>query len=261
MTKATKSQDAVSSVMKVFGILQAISETPEIGITELSQRIMMPKSTVYRFIQTMKSLGYITQDGDNDKYSLTFKLFEIGSRVLQHVDLIKVADVKMRELSKLTKETTHLGIRDNDSIVYVHKIDSEYNLRMHSRIGRHNPLYSTAIGKVLLAWLPESETREILKNVEFKAHTQHTLTSIDAILNELAQVRQQGYSWDNEEMEEGLLCIGKPVYDRFGQVVAGLSLSFPMSRCDEDRKLQYIQHVTKYANDISALIGGGQFAI
>lgn len=134
-----KQPDSVSSVLKVFGILQALGEEREIGITELSQRVMMSKSTVYRFLQTMKSLGYVAQEGESEKYSLTLKLFELGARALQNVDLVRSADIQMRELSRLTKETIHLGALDEDSIVYIHKIDSMYNLRMYSRIGRRNP--------------------------------------------------------------------------------------------------------------------------
>ncbi len=259
MTDPLKIHDSVSSVMKVFGILQAISDEPEIGITELSQRILMPKSTVYRFLQTMKTMGYISQEEDRDKYSLTLKLFELGSKALQHTDLIKCADIKMRALSKITKETTHLGILDEDSIVYVHKIDSLYNLRMHSRIGRHNPLYSTAIGKVLLAWLDESEIRDILKDVEFVRHTENTLTNIEALLHELASVRVLGYGMDNEEMEAGLLCIAVPIYNRFDTVIASISLSFPVIRFDEDKKRQYIALLHQYAAEISLTMGCSEY--
>ena len=104
-----KQPDSVSSVLKVFGILQALGEEREIGITELSQRVMMSKSTVYRFLQTMKTLGYVAQEGESEKYSLTLKLFELGARALQNVDLIRSADIQMREISRLTKETIHLA--------------------------------------------------------------------------------------------------------------------------------------------------------
>ena len=133
-----KQPDAVSSVMKVFGILQALGDEREIGITELSQRVMMSKSTVYRFLQTMKALGYVSQEGETEKYALTLKLFELGAKSLQNVDLIRSADVQMRELSNHTRETIHLGALDEDGIVYIHKIDAMYNLRMYSRIGRRN---------------------------------------------------------------------------------------------------------------------------
>lgn len=203
-----KQPDSVSSVLKVFGILQALGEEREIGITELSQRVMMSKSTVYRFLQTMKSLGYVAQEGESEKYSLTLKLFELGARALQNVDLVRSADIQMRELSRLTKETVHLGALDEDSIVYIHKIDSMYNLRMYSRIGRRNPLYSTAIGKVLLAWRDRAEVEQILEGVEYKRSTDRTITSTEALLAVLDKVREQGYGEDNEEQEEGCAASG-----------------------------------------------------
>ncbi|WP_334353923.1 DNA-binding transcriptional regulator KdgR [Enterobacter hormaechei] len=245
-----KQPDSVSSVLKVFGILQALGEEREIGITELSQRVMMSKSTVYRFLQTMKSLGYVAQEGESEKYSLTLKLFELGARALQNVDLIRSADIQMRELSRLTKETIHLG-----ALVYIHKIDSMYNLRMYSRIGRRNPLYSTAIGKVLLAWRDREEVKQILDGVEYKRSTDRTITSTDELLSVLDNVREQGYGEDNEEQEEGLRCIGVPVFDRFGVVIAGLSISFPTLRFSEERLHEYVAILHTAARKISEQMG------
>ncbi len=247
--------DSVSSVMKVFGILQALGEERDHGITELSQRVMMSKSTVYRFLQTMKSLGYVAQEGESEKYSLTLKLFELGARALQNVDLIRSADVEMRELSRLTKETIHLGALEEDSIVYIHKIDSLYNLRMYSRIGRRNPLHTTAIGKVLLAWRDRSEVQDILREVEFRRSTANTIVTADALLTVLDQVKIQGFGEDNEEQEEGLRCIAVPVFDRFGVVIAGLSISFPTIRFSEDAKNEYVAMLHRAARNLSEQMG------
>lgn len=250
-----KQPDSVSSVMKVFGILQALGEDRDHGITELSQRVMMSKSTVYRFLQTMKSLGYVAQEGESEKYSLTLKLFELGAKALQNVDLIRSADVEMRELSRLTKETIHLGALEEDSIVYIHKIDSLYNLRMYSRIGRRNPLHTTAIGKVLLAWRDRSEVQEILSDVEFRRSTANTIVSAEALLEVLDQVKVQGFGEDNEEQEEGLRCIAVPVFDRFGVVIAGLSISFPTIRFSEEAKNEYVAMLHRAARNISDQMG------
>ncbi len=204
-----KQPDSVSSVLKVFGILQALGEEREIGITELSQRVMMSKSTVYRFLQTMKSLGYVAQEGESEKYSLTLKLFELGARALQNVDLIRSADIQMREISRLTKETIHLGALDEDSIVYIHKIDS--------------------------------------------------ITDTSALLKVLDQVREQGYGEDNEEQEEGLRCIAVPVFDRFGVVIAGLSISFPTLRFSEERLHEYVAMLHAAARKISEQMGYNRY--
>lgn len=255
MNDFSKQQDSVSSVLKVFGILQALGEEHEIGVTELSQRVMMSKSTVYRFLQTMKSLGYVSQEGENDKYALTLKLFELGAKALQHVDLIKIADAQMRWLSKETKETIHLGSLEDDNFVYLHKIDSMYNLRMYSRVGRRNPLYSTAIGKILLAWLDESEVREIMADVEYKQQTEYTHKNIDELLADLAVVREQGFSQDCEEQEAGLRCLGVPIYDRFGFVIAGLSISFPTIRFNEELLTHYVHLLHMAAGNVSRQLG------
>ncbi|MCU5775814.1 DNA-binding transcriptional regulator KdgR [Erwiniaceae bacterium BAC15a-03b] len=250
-----KQPDSVSSVLKVFGILQALGEDREHGITELSQRVMMSKSTVYRFLQTMKSLGYVSQEGESEKYALTLKLFELGAKALQNVDLIRSADIQMRELSRLTKETIHLGALEEESIVYIHKIDSMYNLRMYSRIGRRNPLHSTAIGKVLLAWRELAEVQEILQHVEFTRSTSRTVGSAEELLPVLDKVKAQGFGEDNEEQEEGLRCIAVPVFDRFGVVIAGLSISFPTIRFSEESKSDYVAMLHRAARELSSQMG------
>lgn len=250
-----KQPDSVSSVMKVFGILQALGEEREIGITELSQRVMMSKSTVYRFLQTMKSLGYVAQEGESEKYSLTLKLFELGAKALQNVDLIRSADIQMRELSRLTRETIHLGALDEDGIVYIHKIDSMYNLRMHSRIGRRNPLHSTAIGKVLMAWGDSAEVDSLLAEMEFTRSTDNTILTAEALRAALDIVRKQGFGEDIEEQEQGLRCIAVPVFDRFGVVTAGLSISFPTIRFSQESKSEYVCMLHTAARNISQQLG------
>ena len=253
--ESAKQPEAVSSVMKVFGILQALGEQKEIGVTELSQRLMMSKSTVYRFLQTMKMLGYVSQEGETDKYALTLKLFELGATSLEHVDLVDLCDKEMQLISQQTNEALHLGALDENAIIYIHKIDSGYNLRMQSRIGRRNPLYSTAIGKVLLAYRSEEFTRNALKDVDFVKHTDKTLENIDQLLSELKAVKEQAFAEDNEEQEPGLRCMAAPVFDRFGNVIAGLSISLPTIRFDEKRKSYYVELLQNASRKVSEQLG------
>jgi IclR family KDG regulon transcriptional repressor len=247
--------ESVAAVNKVFAILQALGENNQIGISELSQRLVMSKSTVHRFLQTLKGLGYVAQEEDTDRYRLTIRLFELGSKALESVDLVREADVQMRRLSQLTREAIHLGAFDENSIVYIHKIDADYDLRMQSRIGRRNPLYSTAIGKVLLASMEPDEARNVLSLVVFRKSTPKTLASAQAVLSILPHVREQGFGEDNEEQEEGLQCIAVPVFERFGRVIAGLSISFPSMRCGADTKAHYVALLKEAGRAISARLG------
>ncbi len=260
MEKSTQ-PEAVSSVLKVFNILQALGEQKEIGVSELSQRLMMSKATTYRFLQTMKTLGLVEQEGEADKYALTLKLFEIGSKALEHVDLIDLANKEMQEINKVINETVHLGALDEHAIIYLHKIDSSYHLRMHSRIGRRNPLYSTAIGKVLLSHLTIEEVKAQLESVEFIKHTSNTHDNVEQLLSELEQVKKQHYGEDNEEQEPGLRCIAVPIYDRFGAAIAAISVSFPIIRFDENKKCEYISLLHKAARNISEHLGYHKYPV
>lgn len=260
MDKSTQ-PEAVSSVLKVFNILQALGSEKEIGVSELSQRLMMSKATTYRFLQTMKTLGFVAQEGEADKYSLTLKLFELGSKALEHVDLIDLANKEMQKISLVINETVHLGAIDEHAIIYLHKIDSSYHLRMHSRVGRRNPLYSTAIGKVLLCHMSEEEVRAQLKPVEFIKHTAKTHENVEQLLEELAKVKEQHFGEDNEEQEPGLRCLAAPVYDRFGSAIAAISVSFPTIRFDEERKLEYIKLLHTAARNVSEHLGFHNYPI
>ncbi|MDG3084843.1 DNA-binding transcriptional regulator KdgR [Vibrio hannami] len=260
MEKSTQ-PEAVSSVLKVFNILESLGEQKEIGVSELSQRLMMSKATTYRFLQTMKMLGYVSQQGEADKYSLTLKMFELGSKSLEWVDLVSIAEKEMRIIAEETNETTHLGALDQNSIIYIHKIDSSFALRMHSRVGRRNPLHTTAIGKVLLAEHDEDYVRKQLEGAEFIKSTPNTIESIELFLEELVTVKQQHFGEDNEEQEPGLRCIAAPVYDRFGNVIAGVSISFPTIRFSEDMKNRYVELLHNAGRNISEQLGFKEYPV
>ncbi|OYU76664.1 MAG: DNA-binding transcriptional regulator KdgR, partial [Burkholderiales bacterium PBB5] len=167
--------ESVAAVLKVFAILQALSEHDETGVSELSLRLAMPKATTYRFLQTMKALGYVRQEADSERYGLTMKVFELGTKALQYPDLVEIAKHPMRLLADQTGETVHLGMLIDSEIIYVHKVDSKHMLGMYSRIGRRAPLHCTAIGKVLMAWEHPERRDRVLDGAEFKRFRDKTI--------------------------------------------------------------------------------------
>ncbi|WP_392558915.1 DNA-binding transcriptional regulator KdgR [Orbus mooreae] len=251
------SPESVASVLKVFGILEALSESKEIAISELSNKVMMPKSTAYRFLQTMKSLGYVNQEEDSDKYSLSLRLLDLGNRVLDHQNFLAIADLEMRKLRDKTKETIHLAVREDDQVIYINKVASEqYSLCLTSKIGNQANMYASGLGKVLLAWLDEESKNKIVDRINFVQFTSKTIMSKQAFLAELEQVKQCGYGKDDEESELGLRCFAVPIYNRLGNIIAALSLSTSIFRCsslEDEQKLVAELHAT--SAKISELIG------
>lgn len=253
--------ESVAAVLKVFAILQALSEQRDTGISDLSVRLAMPKATVYRFLQTMKTLGYVRQESDSERYGLTMKAFELGAKALQYPELIDLAKHHMQMLADRTGETVHLGTLIDSEIIYVHKVDSRHMLGMYSRVGRRAPLHCTAIGKVLMAWEHPERRALILKGAEFKRFRDKTIVEPAAFAAELDKVRAQGFGEDREEFDDHIRCLGVPIFDRLGQPIAGLSVSFPTFRYDEAKAPEVVAMLQAASRDISARLGCTKFPL
>jgi IclR family transcriptional regulator, KDG regulon repressor len=257
----SKQPESVAAVLKVFAILQALSERNETGISELSVRLAMPKATVYRFLQTMKTLGYVRQEVDSERYGLAMKVFEIGAKALQYPDLVELAKPHMQRLSESTGETVHLGMLIDSEIIYVHKVDSRHMLGMYSRVGRRAPLHCTAIGKVLMAWATTAHRDTILKGCDFKRFREKTITSRAEYDVELQRTLEQGFGQDREEFDDHIRCAAIPIFDRMNQAVAGMSVSFPSFRYDLAREPELVAELRNASRDISRQLGCTAFPL
>jgi len=256
-----KQPESVAAVLKVFAILQALSEQRDTGISELSVRLAMPKATVYRFLQTMKTLGFVRQEADSERYGLAMKVFELGSRALQYPELVDLSKHHMQLVADATGETVHLGTLIDSEIIYVHKVDSRHMLGMYSRVGRRAPLHCTAIGKVLMAWeFPERRDR-ILAGASFERFREKTITERGAFLAELDRVRAQGFGEDREEFDDHIRCLGVPIFDRLAMPIAGLSVSFPTFRYDAAKAPEVVAMLKDASRDISARLGCQKFPL
>ena len=257
----SRQPESVAAVLKVFAILQSLAERDETGISELSIKLAMPKATVYRFLNTMKTLGYVRQEVDSERYGLTMKVFELGTKALQYPDLVGLANPQMQMLADRTGETVHLGMLIDSEIIYVHKVDSRHMLGMYSRVGRRAPIHCTAIGKVLLAWESEQRRAHVLAGMEFKRFRDKTITEPAAFIQELDRTREQGFGQDREEFDDHIRCVGVPIFDRFNQAVAGLSISFPTFRYDEQREPEMVAMLTDASRAISEPLGCTNFPL
>lgn len=256
-----KQPESVAAVLKVFAILQALGEGSDVGISELSLRLAMPKATVYRFLQTMKTLGYVRQEADSERYGLAMKLYELGTKALQYPELVELSKHHMQLLADKTGETVHLGTLIDSEIIYVHKVDSRHMLGMYSRIGRRAPLHCTAIGKVLMAWEHPERRDAILAGAEFKRFRDKTIVDRADFLKELERVRKQGYGEDREEFDEHIRCLGVPIFDRLCQPIAGLSVSFPTFRYDTAKEPEVVAMLHAASREISQGLGCANYPL
>ena len=256
-----KELQPVAVVLRIFGLLTALGERKEASISELSVRLAMPKATVYRFLQTMKSLGFVNQEPESERYSLTVKLFELGSRALQHLDLTELAVHQMRLLSDQTGEAVHLGVLVDHEVIYINKIDAKYSLAMYSRIGKRAPVHATALGKALLAWETPERREAIMAGMRFTRFRENSIATPAQFLEELERTRQQKYGLDDEEFEEHMVCIAAPVFDHWNNVLAALSVSLPAFRFDSSRQDEYGAMVVAAGRAISLGLGCSSYPL
>ena len=244
----------VKAVLRTFTLLEKIGKNPDMGLSELARETGIAKATAFRFMQTLKDLGYVQSLPGDEGFLLTMKLFQLGSSALEHQDLIKMAHPFLERLSDISHETVHLAIRDDAKIIYIDKIDSRFSLQMRSGIGRSAPLHCTGIGKVLSAWEPKERLEKILKGYDWTPYTEHTLTSEEDFFREMERIRQDGFAVDREEHEDRIYCLAVPVRNHTGAVIAGLSVSQPRFRLDEEKKKSIIAALLEESDKLSALL-------
>ncbi len=219
--------ELVSSVVKLVSLFEALATQDEMALSDISNTIKVHKSTAYRFLTSLKELGYVKQNAENEKYSLTLRLFEVGAEVLARLDEKEAARPVMKKLAEQTQETVHLGMLDGEDVVYIDKIDSPQTLRMYSKIGLRSPAYCTAIGKALLAWAPSDVITHLVGQENAYRFTDYTLVEPYRIREELHKIKERGYAEDNEEHEMGVCCIAAPIRNMAGEVTAAISVAMP----------------------------------
>jgi len=255
MADAPKRSYNITALQRGLRLLQLFSESAR-GLTakQVAVSSRLPVSTVHRFLANLVSTGFLNCSGDG-VYHLGIACFSIGQAALGQLDIRRLSLPYLQELNQQTRETIHLTVRHGLSAVYVEKLDSPEPLRIHSRIGAAVPLYCTAVGKVMLAYMPDEEREKILPQLGLKRLTPNTVRDRQELEGELYRVRKNGYACDLEEHELHIRCIAAPIWDHAGGVHASLSITAPMVRMSVTRLRQLAPRIQAAGLQISRELG------
>jgi IclR family acetate operon transcriptional repressor len=255
MVDTPKRSYNITALQRGLRLLQLFSESPH-GLTakQVASRSRLPVSTVHRFLANLESAGFLNCGGDS-VYHLGIACFAIGQAALGQLDIRRVSLPYLAELNQQTRETIHLTVRHGLSAVYVEKLDSPEQLRIHSRIGAAVPLYCTAVGKVMLAHMPDGEQEKVLPQLGLKRLTPNTVGNLQELEAELYRVRKNGYACDLEEHELHIRCIAAPIWDHAGAVNASLSITAPVVRMAVTRLRQLAPLIQTAGLQISRELG------
>ncbi len=236
---------------KGIALMQLIADSPENPTKQdLLKRSGIPRQTLHRLLKALEAEELIEYTDDNT-YRLGARMFLFARRAVEQNDVIQHSEHELRKLRDRTTETIHLAVLSGQHMVYILKEDSPKSLRLVTRIGDHVPLHASAIGKSLVAFLPENRQQKILEHLEMPKITDFTITDRTRLLEEIEGIKQRGYSIAIQESEMDVKCFGAPIYDHRGVPVAGISVSVPLFRLEQDENARYIQPLLETCQLIS----------
>ena len=242
---------------RAMGILECFNDENELRLSDIVARTRLHKSTAYRLLEAMRNYGLVAMNEESGKFHLGLRLFELGSLAIGRVGIERYAHPTLERLVQQTGETAHLCVLDGSDVVYVAKVESRAALRIPSAVGRRNPAYCTGVGKVLLAYLTEDQLADYLAQTPLQPLTRKTITSKATLRAELKAIALAGYAIDDQEIEEGVRCVGAPVRDYSGKVIAAISVAGPSMRITREKFPEIIRYVMTAADAISVLAGYG----
>lgn len=251
MEKDPKSYN-VRAVERAMQVLSSFNnEHAEQGISEIAQATGLHKATAHRIIMTLFNSGFLERTADGEKFRLGLRVVELGLGALRRLDVRRAAQPYMEKLVDDLREICTLGVFDRGQVLYIEVVHSDHSLTIAARVGRHLPAHCTASGKALLAFL-SPEIAESVLSTPLTPYTEKTITSPDRLREELKVVRQRGYAIADEEFEVGIWAISAPIRDINQNVIAAMSIPFPINRLDPERIPEIAQALLEAANAISA---------
>ena len=243
------------AVERALILLRYIVDHPEgLSIREVSREYGYSPATVQKLVSALNNQDFITQDQATERYHLGLEAVRLGLTAVERLEVRQVARPFLSTLSSETEETVFLAIARGDHVIYIDKVVSDRLIRMDAPLGVNRPFNCTSVGKVLLSGMPPDKVAELAVQGVFEHRTENSIVEIDAIQAELEQVHQRGWVLDNEEYALGAYCIGAPVYNHEGQIIAALTVSGPAERIKGNLDI-LVEKVKSNAQAVSEAMG------
>ena len=250
-------EKTANAVERTFSILELVAEsTNGLSNSDISRRLKLPKSSASYILRVMENRGYLTR-ADGKKYQIGLKLLSLTRGMLSQIDVREVAKPVLEQfLQKSKMSEAHLAVLDNGRAVYIEKVEAENSfIKMDIWVGHRLPVHTTAIGKILMANLPDEEILKTLELRGMEKKTRKSITSKTKFAREIEGVRKYGIAIDNEENSLNVRCLAAPVFNQQGAVIAALGTSSTILELDEAHLPKVVQLVKDAARKVSEKLG------
>jgi DNA-binding IclR family transcriptional regulator len=245
----------INSLAKGLDMLNLLIEQGDASVSEAARALGFNRAASHRFLSTLHELGYVEKT-DQSRYAASMKVMEMGLKLAGRLEIRKISKPYMQRLAEISRETVNLGLYDQFEILHVDKIDSREILRIDAPTGSRTPAYCTALGKAILAFLPQDELDQFFGSVKLRRHGPRSMTSRKKLADALADIRLKGFAVDDEELSIGLRCVAAPIFDHNGLASFALSVSGPAVRLSMERIAKIQPRLRNFCREISVKVGG-----
>lgn len=245
----TEEKNTIKGVQRGFNIIESLREMDGATVTGLASELDLPKSTAYVYLNSLREAGYIVKD--DSVYRVSLRFLEHGGYARRQLRLYRVAKAELKALAERTDEAANLGVEERGKRVLLKKARTEKSLSDNAVTGERTHMHQTALGKAILSHLSEERVDQIIDRHGLPAATQHSITEPAALRTELEEIRERGYSIEDEEHRLGILAVGVPIEDRqTNRVVGSVCLTGPKARLAARIQDELVDEVVRTSNII-----------
>jgi len=245
----------IQSLDRGIQILLILAEKNSAGVLELAEALNVDKSTASRLVETLRAHDMVRLDPETKKYRLGFRILHLGESLKDNLNVIAIARPMLLELSGKINESVHFCAFNNNSVYVMDQVRSSRNYTLSATVGMIEPLHCSSVGKCILAFRRQDTIRALLENYEFTKYTEHTITTREALMENLERIRALGYAVDDEEMALGVRCLAVPVYDYLNSVRYSIGVSGPKENINASSMETCIKRMIETTRKLSAAIG------
>ncbi len=250
-------KDYIKSLEKAVNLICLLSQhSSALKLEDLVKISGVKKTSCFRILQTLTKVGFVSKDPDTGGYFIGPKMISIGLSASKNSSIRELALPFMKELRENTGTTVNLAILSGPEVIFVERLSSDHIMEANLQVGSRLSAHYSSMGKVMLAYLPEAQLEDILKQIHFERKTEKTIASIRVLKEELRSIHEKGFALNNEELEAGLFAIAAPLRNQAGVAVAAMNISFPLIRHSKQEALKiFCPLLLEVCKNISSLLG------
>lgn len=251
MPRNSAAKHPIKSAQNTVRIIEALKELDEAGVTEVADYLDLSKSSVHNYLDTLRHEGYVVKGGN--RYRVGLKFLDLGTYAREKQQLFETGKPEVKQLAEETGEVVNLLVEEQGRGIFLHRERGPQAVKLDTYTGMSIRLHHAALGKAILAHLPEERVRSIVDYHGLPRRTENTVTDLDDLFEELETVREQGYALDMEEHLDGLRCVAVPIFSDGTSVEGAISVAGPSSRMKGERLRETLPEKLQNATNVIEL--------